>query len=437
MSGSRTQPAYLRWFLVLALVAAGAWVFRLDKVRPRESSPGGYGLEPGFGELSSLTIRHGSDSLVIHREGDEFWLVHPLRDRADIGLVREAERQARDLKPERVLPDTTGGGFGLDRRSPGIRLESESGRLWELAVGDTSPVGSGLYARTNPLGPVLILDGFLVRKYFLPAVDQVRDHVAAPVETGPIDSIAAVIPGRSLRIRWESGDRWTALEPKGLEVESGRVSQVLDALRGPMISGFPDPSTPLADLGLMPPRALWVLYQGARAESVRVGRVTPDEKSVYILPAGRSLPAMLGTDFFRNLVDGWVGVANLRLIRAAADSVTEVDFLGGLGQGAYVRESGIWRRNPGERRVERQKALDADVTNLTLARWSRYPVEPMNPGGAPVLQLRLRTASAAETLSLAAVSDTVTLARSTRNPRWGPVPPLIWRVWDFRKSHPE
>ncbi len=427
-----------RLALAAILVASVAWLAHLrtgGTSRPAETAvtPG-----PGFGPIVALTFRSAAgDSVVVRRQGTGYWIVHPLHDRADAEFLSEVERQIRQLKPERVFSDSLAGRFGLLPPARSVRALSREGRLWEVALGDTSPVGSAIYARTGgPGGPVVLVDLFTSRKWFAPTLDVLRDKTAASLQEGPVDSVRAEIPGRALRATRLPEDRWLALEPRGLEIEPGRMRQLLQTLRGPMISGFPEASVSKAELGLDPPRALWVLYQGERAETVRVGRVTPDVQSVYILPAGRTQPAMLKTDFFRLLVDGWAGIASCRLIRAAPDSVQEIDFLDGPRGLGYLRENGAWISLPGRVPVVNPRILAKDVNNLAVAQWRRYPVEDIDPGSAPRFRLRLATAARAETLTLAAVRDTVILARSTAARRWGPVPPDLWSAWQGRGRRP-
>ena len=58
-------------------------------------------------------------------------------------------------------------------------------------------------------------------------------------------------------------------------------------------------------------------------------------------------------------------------------------------------------------------------------------------GSVPQLQLLLRSATAAETLTLAAPRGPDGWARSSRRRTWGVVPGLSWDIWRYREQHSE
>jgi hypothetical protein len=436
MTGSPGRRLPPRLLLLAVLVLAVIWVIRLRDRRPPPQEAERLGLPADWGETLRWVFVRGRDSAVVERDGSELWIRKPFRDRADPILLSEVERQARELKVARFLPDTSLGEFALDPPRAGLLLRSRTGAEWGLALGDSSPVGTEVYVR--PLQGrvrVALIDQFTARKYLAPSPEALRDRVPAPLNPGAVDSIKVLAPGHDLAARRVSQDRWISREPRGLPLDPLAIAQVVEFLRSPGIQGFPDRMTPPARLGLAPPRAVWILYQGDRADSVRVGSPTPNQQSVHILPAGRGLPALVGSDCFRSLVDGWPALAQRKLLSVAPESVEAVEFLGDVRGGSFEREGRGWVRLPGRRPAAQPQLLESDLRNLTVLQWRNYPEPPTTPRSRLRLALRLRTEQRAETLMLAAPVDSVAWVRSSPQPRWGVISDQIWRTWRYRLEH--
>jgi hypothetical protein len=438
MSAPRSSRRIIEALLVLVLLSAIVWVVNLRRQRPKPSAPAAVNLTPGAGEPVRGSLIVGTDTLLFDARADEHWLRGPLGDRLDPMYVVELVRQAETLRPLRVLPDTAGESFGLHPPHGSVRLGFASGEEWGIEIGDEVPAGGQRYARTiRPGSSVFLLDGYAATTYFLPSLDKVRDRVAASLRTGPPDSIAVLVPGREVRARRQSKDLWRTTRPAGLSVDPARINAVVQLLRGPNIQGFVPPDSSAESLGLATPRAIWVLCQGARRESVRIGRSTADGSGVYIRPAGRPGFAILSAEQFRSLVDGWPALADRRLLSLARDSVDSITFPG-LATAGYRRREGAWLRASAEKPVTRPEALRTDLANLLLLQWQQWPLTPVHPpADAERLRLVLSTPARAETLELAANRAGGAWARSSVRHMWGVIPETPWTIWSYRARHPE
>lgn len=426
------------WILLLALGVAAAWVLQLRRGPTSPVRSDALGPEEGLAPLKRVVFQAEGDSIVVVLEGEEYWITHPLRDRVDSFFMNELKRQVEQLRPRRVLPDSSGARYALDPPLRRLWVEDIEGKRWGLALGDSSPVASEIYARRLlPRGGVVLLEGFSTRKYFGPPLSTIRDAVAAPLLPGPIDSLAVLSGDTGLRARRESRELWVAQQPPGLRVDPVRINSVVQALRSPTITGYPADTISLAALGLDPPHSTWVLFQGSRAESVRVGRLMPGRQEVCILPSSRSEPAFIGGEIQKGLLGGWPALADLHLISIPAESIRAVEFLRPAA-GAYAREGKRWVRRPSGRAVEQLAALETELRNLTALQWTEYPVQERRPRvGAEQIALRVESAARAETLLLASPEGDEGLARSTGRPRWGRISTLPFQMWRYRAAHPE
>lgn len=424
--------------LLLGLAAAVAWVARLREERPVGPAPLPVALDPAFGVVARYEFTGAGGTLVAERRGEEFWIVRPIEDRADPMFFAELERHLQKLAPSRTLPDTAGGPFGLDPPRAEARMTNAEGETWALQIGDETPIGAQVYARAGGPGrPILLLDGFGVRRFLQPELNTLRDPVAAALRAGPADSLTVLVPGRELWARREpTAERWIAREPPDLELDAARVNQVVRLLRGPNLSGYPPWGVDPAQLGLASPRAVWVLHQAARHETVRVGRATSNLKGVFVFPSGRAYPAVLSSDHFRLLVDGWPALADRRLLTLPADSVWSVRFLE-PASGGYRREAGAWRREADGEAAARPEALGEELRNLAQLQWRAWPETDAAPRSSGRLVIELRSETRAETLRLAAGTDSTAWARSTRRPVWGEIARTAWDTWSHRAANPE
>jgi hypothetical protein len=438
MSPTAGRRRASRLLLLVLLLLAVVWVLRLRGHRPAPPPAVGLGLPPDWGETCRWVVVHGDDSVVVVREGAELRIRQPLLDRADPGRLAEIDRQARELQPARVLPDTALGTFGLERPRARLVLTDGDGRTWGIALGDSSPVGEEVYARAlRENAPVVLIDRFVGRTYLAPSLESLRDRTPASLRPGAVDSVVVWTGGgRGFAARRVSGDRWISRQPLGFRVDPLSVAGVVEFLRSPVITGFSDVGGTLFQWGLAPPRAVWILFQGARAETVRVGNPTPEVASVHILPGGGRGPALVGSDHFRTLVDGWPAVADRRLLSLAPESLETVEFVGQPRGGSYRKDGAKWRREPGGREAAHPRLLESDLRNLTVLRWRNFPEPPVTPTTRGRLTLALRTAQRAETLMLAAPGDTIGWVRSSRQPRWGEISAQVWRTWQYRLDHP-
>jgi hypothetical protein len=423
--------------LLALLLAAVGWVVQLQR---RHSTPGGplaVGPGPEFGPPVRISFPSGSDSIVATGQADEFAIIHPVRDRAAPLFLAEVLRSVAELRAKRVLTGGANRGYGLDGPGPALRLTDAAGHTWTLRLGDEAPTGSLVYARVGvPSAPPLLLDRFTVRKYFLPELQTVRDPSPTALRPGPIDSVVVLVPGRELRAARINRDLWRISVPAGLEADPVALNGVVRLLRDPTILSYPSMAVPLRTLGLDPPRATWILCQGLRQDTVRVGHGTPDQQGVFIRPAYRGAPAVLSSERFPSLVGGWPGLVDRHLLGLVIDSVAVVEFPG--RPISLRREHGIWRCYPGGNEMSRVPALEQDLGNLAALRWIRFPLpEEPPPRSAARLLVRLATPSVAETLVLAAPADTLGWARGTHAPRWGRVPASAWIAWSYRAARGE
>lgn len=435
MSRSGALPQVLLW---IALSGALFWVLSLRRQVPESRSVSST-LAPSsdFGSPTRFAFRDGGDSVVVVREGGRWRITHPLRDLASPFTMEEIWRQIGTLRASRVLPDKDAARFGLAPPRRGVAVEDEAGRRWRLEIGDSAAVASAYYARTTDgTRRIVLVDRYATRRYLMPLLRELREPIPAPLPPGPLDSIWVETRESRLRAVRRRAELWESLEPRGLGLDPLRINRALERLRQPTLQDFAHGPINRKLAGLDPPRARWVLFHGGEAETVNIGHPTPDERQVFCEPARRELSALMSSDFYRDLVDGWPALADLRLTRIPFDSIESVTAFE-PGSPGYERAGAGWKRVPEGHAVRDAEGTSRAIQNLTLVQWRRYPRAERAPDAGARLALRVATATRAETLLFSSPIDSTVLARSTLRARWGEVSPTAWNTWSYRILHPE
>ncbi|MCA9727965.1 MAG: hypothetical protein KC729_09805, partial [Candidatus Eisenbacteria bacterium] len=250
----RRPPLWL--FLLVLLAAVSIWAWRLRSGAPAGETEAHLAAGPQFEDPVRLVFETAGDSIVVVSTATGYTIVHPVHDLASTLRVKDVARNAMLLAPSRSLHEPPER-FGLVPPQHRLRLVAPSGAVWSIAMGDSSAVGSEVYAQLGELGsPVVLIREFTARHYFAPDVDALRDPTALPLSSPVIDSLHVIVSGASLRARRLAADHWEAIEPAGIGLDPLPINRVLRELRGPGMTGFDANLTP-ADAGLDPPRARW------------------------------------------------------------------------------------------------------------------------------------------------------------------------------------
>ncbi|MCB9462740.1 MAG: DUF4340 domain-containing protein [Candidatus Eisenbacteria bacterium] len=462
----------LRVVLMLVLVGLSIWFWRLRSREPEALDLTSFAAPSEIMHADRIIYGTDTDSVVVVKGTDRYLIVDPIQDEADPTRILQTLQAASRLKPTRGIEATDLATYGLAPPRHRLTAELESGERWSIALGDTVPIGGQVYAIVEPLGAsragsaqsganseggssdqerdevtVLLLREFGAKRDFYPPLEELRDPLPLALPSPIVDSVDVVTRETRLRAVRESRSYWRAVDPPGLELDPLLMNRALQQLRTPSIREFLPADADPADYGISPPRARWIVYQDAFVETVTVGSPNADGTGVYVKPAGRSGIGEITSSRFRELVDGWPGLASLKLSRLDPKTIERVEFLG--TEVAYARTDSGWVRIPEMVRVRREGALVQDLENLSALQWTSYPMDRESPERrADVVRLRLVPDATAvmlpdssaiatpEIVTMAAYPDSgVALARSDRKDLWGRIPDTNYRVWRYRRDH--
>ncbi|MEZ4651384.1 MAG: DUF4340 domain-containing protein [Candidatus Eisenbacteria bacterium] len=468
----------LRVVLTLVLVGLSIWFWRLRAREPEALDLGSFSAPGEIMHAERIVYSSlDGDTIVVVRGTDRYLITQPIEDEADPTRILQTLQAATRLKPTRGIPTTDLAPYGLVPPRHRFTAELADGMRWSIALGDTVPVGGQVYAVVEPLGPksgtagssgdgaaagsggsgaaagsgeettLLLLREFGVRRDFYPPLGELRDPLPLALPSPIVDSVDVVTRDSRLRAVRESRSYWRSVDPPGLELDPLLINRALQQLRTPSIRKFLPPDADPRDYGMSPPRARWIVYQDAFVETVTIGSPNEEGTGVYVRPAGRAGMGEITSNTFRELVDGWPGLASRRILRLDPKTIERVEFVG--TEAAYARTDSGWVRLPEATRLRREAALVQDLENLSALQWISYPMDRETPAArADVVTLRLVPESAAgmlpdssgvarpEIVTMAAHPDSgVALARTDRRDLWGRIPESNYRVWRYRRDH--
>ncbi len=390
----RRAVSPLQAILMLLLVGLlAAWLMLGRTRKGNRTGEDGGALHPEFpaDSVSEIDIERGGTMFRLLREADGFWLKDPYPDRADPELVAQSLRVAATLRPLRELPDTISGPFGLSHPYS-IWICRWRGGEYRIAIGDSLPGGGGRYVKRTGSPNVLVVDGFLARRYLAPSIRSLHDPVAARIEVGPVDTVRVATREENLVIVRRRNDLWEIVSPIAAEASASELGRAVQALRSTELTDVLGPTAglDLRSLGLDPPRAVWTLVQGGRRATVRIGHPTPDERHVRVIPAGRDVVCLISSESFRTWVDGLKRLREARVFRTPADSLERISVGRARGSRVFARAGDRgWVMLAGKDTLDlRQDLFVQAATNLSAAQAISFTT-PWPRSAGPTLRFDL------------------------------------------------
>ncbi|MFB3907888.1 MAG: DUF4340 domain-containing protein [Candidatus Eisenbacteria bacterium] len=436
MSGVRRRfPTPVQIFLLLAIAGLVAVWLRTSSRPPTDTAGNPPTGAPAFDLASVREVVYerpasGFRARVV-READGFWMVEPYRDRADDAFLAQSLQVAATIRPLRTLPDTTRDPFGL--RVPSARLiVSFDGRPpYRVDLGDSIPAGGGRFAIRTGSPSVAVLDPFLARRYLAPPGKEIQSPIAAPLAIGPPDSIVVQTREEMLKIARRGKQSWSIVEPVRAAASAPELERAIEALRSESLTSFLGPSErqDLPSLGLDPPRAVWTLHQSGRPFLVRIGHATADQRSVYVIPSGRDVVALLPSDNFRTLVDGSARLRENLLIPERREAPAGVELAEDGRTRRFERTGERWSPAGGALEPADEERFRAQLQNLLRLRAGGFRPGARSDLERP-LQIVLRFAGGdSETLAVGLPHGDRSVAWSSAQPGLALVPPALRESW--------
>jgi len=317
--------------------------------------------------VSALERERGGELLRLERDGQSAWRVaRPVAAEADPRQVKALYEMALGARIRRVVEEkaTDLNPFGLD--SPALRLrffpKDESAAAVEIAVGRSSPVGTGRYAGTAA-GKVLLVDGLAGGTLDQDAGSFVEKRLF-PAEPDEIRSISLEHgAGRLSLVR--DGAEWRLEAPVADAADSASVETLTRSLGQLAFSRLlEEPEALTARAGLSRP-AVRARLEGSAAHpamEASIAATGPGEDRYACRENGRC--GVVAASALRDLERPADDYRDRRLMTAAAGEIREIDLKSGAGELRVVRtgtgeDAASWSVQEGK-----AEALSADPARV-------------------------------------------------------------------------
>jgi hypothetical protein len=300
----------LRTTLALLVVAAalGGFIFGLDRcsqsTRDRQERAAHIG-RANRKDIRGLTIQNGEETIRLKADGDDWKMIAPWKDDADVGVVDQLLDALQGLHPDDIITDLGKGekkrealkDFGLNK--PRLRLRLEGKRMpGELQFGQDAAVRGQCYLRVGDDDAVYVVSNDLKNIVSKKAEDY-RDHRMTPFLTTLINRAIFRVSGGEIELSKEQ-DNWLLQRPIKARASNDAVVDLLTKMNQMQIAKFvSDEKGSAATFGIDSPlRAVTVFGEENNKVEIMVGNaVLSDPHLIYAQLPERNSIVEVGKEF--------------------------------------------------------------------------------------------------------------------------------------------
>lgn len=414
--------------LVLAMIAAllGLYVVFVDnpgeRARVEQQDRDSLVLSLKAEDVTGLEIETSSDRLVLERTDGGVWRVTlPISADADDGIVRRLLTQITTMSVVRAF-DQVEDEADLGLATPSVRVtarRSDGGRV-EVAFGEASPMGGGVYVRRGD-GKVFLVAAS-AKSTFAVSRDDVRRKEFIAFRPEAVTEIVITRRTRVIRLR-RDGEEWRTLEPDRT-ADPEKVSSLLSRLRALRATGFVDDAEQRKALRLdIDPRFGVTLTTSDRPVAIEFFGAA--DGSLYVRADGETLYRVSERVVDEMPLDA-AAFRDMRLVRALFDDVRDVEIEQGTTTYRVTRRDSWWEMEGRRLEPPAVDAIDALVRAATTLRGEAVAAETLSSAprsaafASPSARVTLR-GEGARTLAVVTIGGAIGEGRYAYSDSDGPV----------------
>jgi hypothetical protein len=272
------------FLLAIALVLAGL-IFFLDRSvqSPRELNERSTRLlavDPN--QVRGFTIHNGEQLIKARNDGDDWKLVAPWNDAADISVVDQLLTAAQFLRPDAVIDDLGKGDakrdklrdFGLNKSKLRLKLDGKE-MPGEIQFGHETPVEGKSYIRIQDEDAVYVVSDEL-KNIVSKNTEDFRDHRLLPIATNLIDRIIIRVRGGEIELI-KAQDNWQITRPIKARASNEAVGTLLSKINQTAIASFV-PNEKANSAGSDNPTKVITLLAGEEEKTeIQIGNSVPSD----------------------------------------------------------------------------------------------------------------------------------------------------------------
>jgi Domain of unknown function (DUF4340) len=272
------------FLLAIALALAGL-IFFLDRSVPsprelNERSTRLLAVDPN--QVRGFTIHNGEQLIKARNDGDDWKLVAPWNDAADISVVDQLLTAAQFLRPDAVIDDLGKGDakrdklrdFGLNKSKLRLKLDGKE-MPGEIQFGHETPVEGKSYIRIQDEDAVYVVSDEL-KNIVSKNTEDFRDHRLLPIATNLIDRIIIRVRGGEIELI-KAQDNWQITRPIKARASNEAVGTLLSKINQTAIASFV-PNEKANSAGSDNPTKVITLFAGEEEKTeIQIGNSVPSD----------------------------------------------------------------------------------------------------------------------------------------------------------------
>jgi hypothetical protein len=288
-----------RSLLILLIVALGlgAYIYFVESER---DPAGTVTRESVFDvereDITALTVRAAGadDATALERTDDGWTITAPAQARADQMTVDAILSAITAMQIERVIEEnpTDLAQYGLEPAEVEVTFTTAGGASHTLAVGNATPTGSGMYARTGDTPRLLLVPSYHKASINKTTFD-LRDRRVLDVAQATVERVGLTRPNQPALLLERADGAWRIAAPIEARADAGPVDSLVSRLSSARMSSIVDegsePSAAdLAKWGLDKPRLTATLGSGSSSATLAIGAEQGDS-GLYARDLARNL----------------------------------------------------------------------------------------------------------------------------------------------------
>jgi len=198
--------------IALAIIVAlvGAYIVAVDRPQAQRAEEARHLVHLTKTEITQITVQTPKGATELSRTDATHWAVtRPFAAPASGFAVSDLLDGVLAIVPQRTVADKTAdwAAYGLDKPDTQITLRGAGGKTVTVAVGKTSPVSTGVYARTAPGDAVYLVDASAKDTLTKTAAD-LRQKTLADFASADVQRVQITSASGTLAVDRTGSDRW-------------------------------------------------------------------------------------------------------------------------------------------------------------------------------------------------------------------------------------
>lgn len=294
----------VRSFLVLLVIAAalGGFLYYDSKREPADDKKQEKvyaGVQAD--KIERVTVKSAAgDQTTVEKQGNAWQVTQPSPAAADEAELSGITSNLASLEVQRVIDEQPADlkEYGLDPARIEVTFKF-AGKEQKLLLGQKTPTGSDLYARTAEKPRVFLVSAY-IESTFNKSSFELRDKTILEIDREKVDRLDVETPDRTLTLTKQGAD-WRIGAPVNARADFGAVEGIVGRLNTtPMKSIVADNTADLKEYGLDKPAATVRVSSGSAQAGLAIGR-SAGEGVVYAKDLSRPMVFTIESALFDEL----------------------------------------------------------------------------------------------------------------------------------------